>query len=110
MHGGAKSNPIRALVGAWLVLDFFGDARRTGGNASTLTTTIFSQSFLSLGVAALLYPEIPPVPFAAATLSIATLLVATGSFDTEQPLNRRAADRSSRTACRCYLTAASAIA
>ena len=110
MHGEAKSNPIRALVGAWLVLDFFGDARRTGGNASTLTTTIFSQSFLSLGVAALLYPEIPPVPFTAATLGVATLLVATGSFDTEQPLNRRAADRSSRTACRCYLTAASAIA
>ncbi len=93
MHGGAKTNPIRALVGAWLVLDFFGDARKTGGNSSTLTTTVFSQSFLSLGVAALLYPEIPPVPFTAATLSVVTLLVATGCFDTEQPANRRAADR-----------------
>ena len=93
MHGGHRTPPLRALVHAWLVLDVFGEARRSGGDASTLTTTIFSQSFLSLGVSALLYPEVPPVPFAAATLSVSTLLVALGAFDTEQPTHRRAADR-----------------
>ncbi len=93
MQAGPRTHPIRALVGSWLLLDFFGDARRSGGTASTLTTTIFSQSFVSLGVAALLYPEVPPVPFAAATMSVSTLFVAIGAFDTEQPANRRAADR-----------------
>ena len=93
MQGGPSTHPIRALVGTWLLLDFFGDARRSGGDASTLTTSIFSQSFLSLGISALLFPEIPPVPFAAATMCVSTLLVAIGSFDTEEPKNRRAADR-----------------
>ena len=79
MQGGTRTHPIRALVGSWLLLDFFGDARRTGGVSSTLTTTIFSQSFVSLGAAALLYPEVPPVPFAAATLSVSTLFVAIGA-------------------------------
>ena len=93
MQRGPSTHPIRALVGTWLLLDFFGDARRSGGDASTLTTSIFSQSFLSLGISALLFPEIPPVPFAAATMCVSTLLVAIGSFDTEEPKNRRAADR-----------------
>ena len=36
-------NAAFALVRAWLVLDFFGDARRAGkGHTSTLTTTIFA--------------------------------------------------------------------
>ncbi|MGE3175363.1 MAG: hypothetical protein AB7O97_22250 [Planctomycetota bacterium] len=93
MTGGHRTPPVRALVHAWLLLDFFGEARRSGGDASTLTTTIFSQSFLCLIVAALLYPEPPPVPFAAANLCLSTLLVALGAFDTEQPAQRRAADR-----------------
>ena len=70
MQRGPSTHPIRALVGTWLLLDFFGDARRSGGDASTLTTSIFSQSFLSLGISALLFPEIPPVPFAAATMCV----------------------------------------
>lgn len=93
MNGGPRTHPIRALVHAWLLLDFFGEARRTGGDASTLTTTIFSQSFLALIVAALLYPEHPPVPFAAANLCLSTLLVALGAFDSEPPAHRRVADR-----------------
>lgn len=84
---------IRALVGTWLVLDFFGEARRTGGTASTLTTTIFSQSFLAFVVAALLYPEPEPVPFAAANLCLSTLLVLLGSLDDEGPQANRLADR-----------------
>ncbi len=93
MSGRTNRHPVRALVHAWLVLDFFGDARRHGGDASTLTTTIFSQSFLALVVAALLYPEPPPVPFAAANLCLSTWLVALSAFDTEPPAHRRLADR-----------------
>lgn len=86
------SKPL-ALVRAWLVLDFFGDARRDGkGHASTLTTTIFAQSFLALAFAALLYPETPRVPFAAANLSLSTLLLAVGALGAEGRPERRAAD------------------
>lgn len=82
-----------ALVGAWLTLDFFGDARRSGtGNASTLTTTIFAQSFVALGFAALLYPDTPRVPFAAANLSLSTLLMALGALGEAGRPERRAAD------------------
>lgn len=84
---------VRTLVHAWLVLDFFGDARRSGGASSTLTTTIFTQSFLALVFAALLYPETPPVPFAAANLCLSTLLVATGALGDHDQLNRRRADQ-----------------
>ncbi len=86
-------NKPLALVRAWLVLDFFGDARREGkGHASTLTTTIFAQSFLALAFAALLYPETPRVPFAAANLSLSTLLLAVGALGAEGRPERRAAD------------------
>lgn len=93
MTSPRTASPLRALVHAWLVLDFFGEARRHGGDASTLTTSIFSQSFLSLIVSSLLYPEVPPVPFAAATLCVSTLLVSLAAFDSEQPAARRTADR-----------------
>ncbi|MBL8725597.1 MAG: hypothetical protein JNK49_16265 [Planctomycetes bacterium] len=83
---------LRALVANWLLLDFFGDARRHGGNGSTLTTTIFTQSFLAFVVAALLYPETPPVPFAAANLCLSTLLVAIGALGEPEPANRQRAD------------------
>ncbi len=83
---------VRALVHAWLVLDFFGDARRTGGTGSSLTTTIFTQSFLAFVFAALMYPETPPVPFAAANLCLSSLLVATGALSDHDQLNRRRAD------------------
>jgi hypothetical protein len=82
----------RALVQAWLVVDFFGDARRSGGATSTLTTTIFTQSFLALVFAALLYPDTPVVPFAAANLSLSSLLIATGLLGNQDGTNRRLAD------------------
>lgn len=83
----------RALVHAWLVLDFFGDSRRTGGQGSTLTTTVFTQAFLSLVFAAILYPDIPPVPFAAANLSLSTLLMGVGALGDEPRAQRYLADR-----------------
>ena len=86
-------NKIRALVHAWLVVDFFGDARRAGrGHGSSLTTTIFAQSFLALVFATLLYPDVPPVPFAAANLSLSTLLIAIGALGDDARPNRRIAD------------------
>ncbi|MBL8754324.1 MAG: hypothetical protein JNK15_13565 [Planctomycetes bacterium] len=86
-------NKPLALVRTWLVLDFFGDARRTGkGHGSSLTTTIFAQSFFGLVFAALLYPDTPPVPFAAANLCLSTLLVAIGALGDESRPERRAAD------------------
>jgi hypothetical protein len=89
------TDKIRALVASWLVLDFFGDSRKGSGGAggSTLTTTIFSQSFLSLVLAALLWPEPPPVPYSAAMLSLSSLLTALGALDVENELPRRRADR-----------------
>jgi hypothetical protein len=86
-------NKPLALVRTWLVLDFFGDARRAGkGHGSSLTTTIFAQSFFGLVFAALLYPDTPPVPFAAANLCLSTLLVAIGALGDESRPERRAAD------------------
>jgi hypothetical protein len=85
--------PVLALVHGWLVLDFFGDARRAGkGHTSTLTTTIFAQSFGALALAAVLYPETPPVPFAAANLSLSTLLLVLGHLGDDDLPARRAAD------------------
>lgn len=83
----------RALIRAWLLIDFFGDARRAGrGHASSLTTTIFAQSFFALVFAALLYPETAPVPFAAANLCLSSLLVAIGALGDEARPERRVAD------------------
>ncbi len=82
-----------ALVRTWLLIDFFGDARRAGrGHASSLTSTIFTQSFLAFVFAALLYPDTPPVPFAAANLCLSSLLVAIGALGDEGRPERRAAD------------------
>lgn len=83
---------IHALIHAWLVLDFFGDARRSGGASSSLTTTIFVQSFLAFVFAFLMFPERPPVPFAAANLCLSSLLVAIGTLANEHGWSRRRAD------------------
>jgi hypothetical protein len=84
---------VGALVRTWLLIDFFGEARRAGkGHASSLTTTIFTQSFLAFVFAALLYPETPPVPFAAANLCLSSLLMAIGALGDESRPERRAAD------------------
>jgi hypothetical protein len=83
---------LRQLVHSWLILDFFGESRRTGSPGSSLTTTIFTQSFLALIVAGLMYPETPPVPFTAANLCLSTLLVATGVLNEHDQTTRRRAD------------------
>ena len=84
---------VRALIRAWLLLDFFGDARRAGeGNGSSLTTTIMWQSLLAFAFAVLLYPDVPPIPFAAANLCLSTLLIGVGALGDEQRPLRLAAD------------------
>lgn len=86
---------IAALIRAWVLLDFFGDARRDGdGAGSSLTTTIMWQSLLAFGFAVLLYPDVPPVAFVAANLSLSTLLIGVASLGDEQRPLRLAADES----------------
>ncbi|MFK7739691.1 MAG: hypothetical protein AB8H80_05155 [Planctomycetota bacterium] len=87
-----SSVQIRALVKTWLVLDFFGDSRRAGGDSgSSLTTTIMWQALLSFVFAMLLYPDTPPVPFVAANLCLSTLLIAIGALgDEDRPLRLQA--------------------
>lgn len=80
------------LVHAWLVLDFFAESRKSGGGGSSLTTTIFAQAFLGLVFASLLYPETPPVPFAAANLTLSCLLIGIGTLGDVQQQNRKLAD------------------
>jgi len=83
-----------ALVRAWLLMDFFSDTRRAagGGGGSSLTTTIMWQALLSFGFAMLLYPDVAPVPFVAANLSLSTLLICVGALGDEQRPLRLAAD------------------
>ncbi len=84
---------VRALVHTWLILDFFGESRRTGQPSSTLTTTIFGQAFLALVIAAVLFPDTPLVAFAAANISISTLLVGIGHLGDDRAASRRRADQ-----------------
>jgi hypothetical protein len=86
-------HPIRALVHAWLILDFFADNRRSGQPSSSLTSTIFGQAFLALVFAAVLFPDVPPAAFAAANMSLSTLLVGIGSLGDETVAARMRADR-----------------
>jgi len=85
--------PTRTLVHTWLLLDFFGDSRRSGHQGSSLTTTVFGQSFLALAFAALLFPETPIVPFVAATSSLTVLLVGLGALATADRVGRERADQ-----------------
>ena len=84
---------IAALIRTWLLLDFFGDSRRSGdAQGSSLTTTIMWQSLLAFVFAMLLYPDVAAIPFVAANLCLSTLLIGIGSLgDEERPL-RQAAD------------------
>lgn len=83
-----------ALVRAWLVLDFFGGQRERGRTGSSLTSTIFTQAFLSLVVAAVLFDrDARTVPFAAANLSLSTVLVGMGVLAVPRRRERRLADR-----------------
>jgi hypothetical protein len=85
--------PVRALVHAWLILDFFADSRRSGQPSSSLTTTIFGQAFLGLVFAALLFPDTAAGAFAAANLSLSTLLVGIGHLSDDRGAGRARADR-----------------
>lgn len=84
---------VRALVHAWLILDFFTESRHSGQPSSSLTTTIFGQAFLALVFAALFFPDTPAGAFAAANLSISTLLVGIGHLGDDRGASRLRADR-----------------
>ncbi len=82
------------LVHTWLLLDFFGDSRRRGQDSSSLTSAIFTQSFIALVAAGLLFDaDATPVSYAAANLSLSTLLVGIGALSAPERFDRRVADR-----------------
>ena len=70
---------IRALVGTWLLLDFFGEGR-SSGKSSSLTTAVFGQAFVVLVFAALLFPDVPLCAYAAANLSLSTTFAGLGAL------------------------------
>jgi hypothetical protein len=90
---GAWRRKLAALVETWLVLDFFGDARRSGEPSSSLTSTIFTQSFLALVFAALTFDDqIGAAAYVAANLSLSTLLLGVGLGTEPADRERRLAD------------------
>ncbi len=83
----------RALVSTWLQLDFFGEGRDPEQGGSSLTTTIFTQSFMALLFAALIFDgDAMPVAFAAANLSLSTMLVGMSAIADQESFRRRVAD------------------
>ncbi|MHC4514176.1 MAG: hypothetical protein ACYTGW_13205 [Planctomycetota bacterium] len=86
---------VLALVHSWLVLDFFGDSRKSGQPGSSLTTTIFTQSFIGLLFAIVVVSEPPfenDVAYLAANLSLSTLMVGIGLLGDPQRYKRAFAD------------------
>ena len=92
----AVRHPVLALVHAWLILDFFGDSRRRGSQGSTLTTAICGQSFVGLLFAVVTLPMRTDgsvfVAFAAANLSLSSLLLGIGALADPQRAARVRAD------------------
>jgi hypothetical protein len=83
-----------ALCRAWLVVDFFGDSRRSGQPGSSLTSAIFTQAFIALVFAALSFDaSISLVAYAAANLSLSTLLLGVGLGADPGDAERLLADR-----------------
>ena len=87
---------IRALVHAWLILDFFGANRRSGEQGSSLTTAVYGQSFIGLLFAAILLPDRSDgsgfVAYAAANLSLSTLLMGIAALADPARAQRARAD------------------
>lgn len=88
---------VLALMRAWLILDFFAESRRTGEVGSSLTTTIFAQSFIGFLFAVVSLPDQPVeskfVAFAAANLTFSMLLMGVGVLGDPARLQRARADR-----------------
>ncbi len=82
------------LAHTWLILDFFGDSRRQGDTSSSLTSTIFTQSFIALILAAVLFDsDAQLVSYVAANLTLSTWFVSLASLGDPERQNRRLADR-----------------
>jgi hypothetical protein len=87
---------VLALVHAWLILDFFGANRRSGEQGSSLTTAVYGQSFIGLVFAAILLPDRSDgsgyVAYAAANLSLSTLLMGIAALADPARAQRARAD------------------
>ncbi|MCA8957037.1 MAG: hypothetical protein KDC87_13245 [Planctomycetes bacterium] len=88
------SGRLRTLVSAWLMIDFFAESRRTGEPGSSLTTTVFGQSFLGLILAAVFLPEQAGAAtgYLTANLSLSTLMVGIGLLGNPVRAKRELAD------------------
>lgn len=85
---------ILTLVSSWLTIDFFGDSRRTGEPGSSLTSTIFTQSFIGLVFASVFLPEDTEsgIAYIAANLSLSTILIGIGMLGESTRFKRELAD------------------
>ena len=85
---------VLTLVRSWLVIDFFSESRRTGEPGSSLTTTVFGQSFFGLLFAAVFLPETTEqaVAYFAANLSLSTVLIGIGLLGDPKGYKRELAD------------------
>ncbi len=85
---------VLTLVRSWLVIDFFSESRRTGEPGSSLTTTVFGQSFFSLIFAAVFLPDSTKqaVAYLAANLSLSTILIGIGLLGDPKGYKRELAD------------------
>lgn len=89
---GAK---IRSLVTTWLTIDFFADSRKHGDVGSSLTSTIFTQAFMSLAFAAVFLPEVAretALAWLSANLTLSTGLIGIGVLADPQRSRRAQAD------------------
>lgn len=85
---------VWALINAWLQLDFFGKGDSEDRSGSSLTTTIFTQAFIALVLATLIFDgDARPVAFAAANLSLSTMLIGMSVIADQESFSRRSADR-----------------
>lgn len=85
---------VLTLVKSWLVIDFFGESRKTGEPGSSLTSTIFTQSFIGLFFAAVFLPDFHgiAVAYLAANLSLSTGLIGIGMLGEPKRQKREEAD------------------
>ncbi len=85
---------VLTLVQSWLVIDFFGDSRKSNEPGSSLTSTIFTQSFVGLLFATVFLPEHHGVAVAylAANLSLSTCLIGIGMLSEPKRQKREQAD------------------
>ena len=84
----------RALLTAWITIDFFGANRKRGEKGSgSLSTTIFRQGFLSFIFAAMSYQGISELRYLAGTLGFTAMFAVLTTLDVFAERNEEAPER-----------------